>query len=113
MHYPEKKCNHPHNFKQENGLRINRKMAGPTKLCYKEMVRPGSCPRSNTCWFSHDIPAEIQTSPEHIKKVENHPSVLNLCVNEYRKERTCKNGFENVYKTFLVKRFRYVLAQTF
>ena len=102
----KEKCNHPHNFKQEKGPRINRKMAEPTKLCYKEMVRPGSCPRGNTCWFSHDIPAEIQTSPEHIKKVENHPSVLNLCVNEYRKERTCKKGFDCNFRHNITKEER-------
>ena len=64
------------------------------RYCFSELQHAGSCPRGNdNCRFEHTIPEELRNDKAaQAAYIQQREEKRPKCVNEYRKQDSCKKG---------------------
>ena len=71
---------------------VGKRQPKEKKYCFKEVEKANSCQRQN-CRFSHDIPSDLRNNMEFLKKIkEERVQKKSICINEYRREGSCRHG---------------------
>lgn len=84
----EPTCNAHHN---QSHL-ISEKKSTPRRICYRELMKQGTCPRGEgKCRFSHKISDEERSSEEFVESQRKEKDdKASKCLNEFRREGFCR-----------------------